>query len=108
VFEAKINAFTDNAEILGYRRTNEFWGQFENGILIEPGCQPIAWELDPIPLHPGKPDLEIVAFWAHSPDLYDFARGLRRRDNRLRCEIEWDAQHVGVFNSKEPFLVEVV
>ena len=63
---------------------------------------------DAIALDARKTDFERVAFGPDSLDLDRLARRLRRRDDRLRGEVERNAEHVGVLDVEQILLVQVV
>ncbi|GBE49014.1 hypothetical protein BMS3Bbin12_02207 [bacterium BMS3Bbin12] len=56
----------------------------------------------------GEADLQRVPFRAHGLDLDGFPRRLRRHHDGLGGEVEGDAEHVGIFDIEQAFLVEVV
>ena len=78
--------------------------RMEDGILVKVAFEPLLRQLHAITLNAGKPDFESVALWADGLDLNRLARRLRRRDDGLRREIEWNAEDISVFHVEESFI----
>ena len=51
---------------------------------------------------------EVSALGPHGFDLNRVTRRLGRGDNRLGGEVEGNAQHVGVFDVEEAFVIKIV
>ena len=99
-------------EIASDRRADEVGAEFKDGVVVEVGCQPLLRQLDAIALDAGKADFERVALGADGLDLNRLARRLRRGDDRLRREVEGNAEDVGVFHVEQSlvrsFFVQLV
>ena len=89
-------------------RADEVGGQFQDGVLVEVGCQPLLGQFDAVAFDAREADFERVALGADRLDLDRLARRLRRRDDRLGREVEGNAEDVGVFDVEEALLVQVV
>ena len=83
---------------------DEIGAEHQDGIVVEVGGQPFFRQLDAIAFDARETDLERVALGADGLDLDRLARRLRRRDDRLRGEVEGNAEHVGVLHVEETLL----
>ena len=90
------------------RRPDEVGGEFQDGVVVELGRQPLLGQLDAIALDAREADFERIALGADGLDLDGLARRLRRGDDGLGREVEGNAEDVGVFDVEEAFFVEVV
>src|SRR5688572_20395975 len=98
MLQAHVDSLADDSGVAGYRRTNEIRTQFQYRVVVELGCEPLIWQLDPISLHPREDDLEVVSLWADRLHLHGVPWRLRRRHHRLRGEVERDPEHIGVLD----------
>ena len=103
-----VHALAYDAGIVGDRRSDDVWGEFEDGILVELGCEALLGQIDAITFDAREANFERVALGSHSLDLNRFARRLGRRDDGLGREVEGNAEHIGVFDIEQAVLVEVV
>jgi hypothetical protein len=51
-----------------------------------------------------KSDFKMIALRTDSFDLNRFTRSLRRSDNRLSSEVEWNSEDVRIFNAELPLV----
>ena len=82
--------------------------QLQDGVVVEVGGQPFLGQFDAIAFDAREADFEGVALGAHRLDLNRLARRLRRRNDRLRREVEGNAEDVGIFHIEKPFFVQIV
>ena len=108
VNEIEVDLFADDPGVLGLGRADEVGRQFQNGVVVELGRQPLLGQLDAIALDARETDLEGVALGPHRFDLDGLARRLRRRDDRLGGEVEGNAEDVGIFDVEQAFFVQIV
>ena len=104
VLEAQVDAFADDAGVARDRRADEVGREFQDGVVVEVGGQPFLRQFDAIAFDARKADFESVALGAHGLDLNRLARRLRRRDDRLRGEVEGNAEDVGIFDVEQALL----
>ena len=70
---------------------------------LKSAVEPLLGQLHAIAFDARKADFERVALGADGLDLNRLARRLRRGDDRLRGEVEGNAEDVGVFDVEESF-----
>ena len=106
--QIQIHRFADDAGIARFGCTHQVGGEFKHGVGVEVGGESVFRQLGAIALHAREADFAVVAVGADGFDLDGLARFLRRRDHGLGGEIEGDAEHVGVFDVEQAFLVKLV
>ena len=108
VFEVEIDTLADDAGVLRDRRADEIGRQLQHGVVVEFGGQPLLGQFDAVAFDAREADFERIALGPHGLDLDRLARRLRRRDDRLGGEVERNAEHVGIFDVEQAFLVQLV
>ncbi len=82
--------------------------ELEDRVVVELGRKPFLGQLDAVAFDAWEADLERVALGAHGLDLDRFARRLRRCDDGLGREVEWNAEDVGILDVEQAFFVQIV
>ena len=108
VAQIQVHGLAHDSGVPHLRRTNQFRGQLQHMILVEFSLQPVIGRLHAITRHPREADLQRVPLRPHRMHPHRLSRRLRRGDHGLRSEVEGDAQHIGVLDVEQVFLVEVV
>ena len=108
VLEVQVHALADDAGVARDRWADEVGREFQDGVVVEVGGQPLLGQLHAVALDAREADFERIALGAHGLDLDRLARRLRRGDDRLGGEVERNAEHVGVFDVEQALLVQVV
>ena len=108
MIHGEIHTFADDAFVACFAGTNHVGRQDEGGFLVEIGCEPFFGQFDAIAFDAREDDFEGIPIGADGLDLHRFAWWLWRADDGLGGEVEGDAEHVGVFDVEQPFLVEFV
>jgi hypothetical protein len=77
-------------------------------IVVEVGSQAFLGQLHAIALDAWEADFKGVALRGYCSHLDRLARGLRRSDDRLRREVEGNAEDVSVFHIEQAFFVLII
>jgi len=100
-----VHAFTDDARVARDRGADNVRAEYQDGVVVEVGGQPFLGQLHAIAFDAWEADFEVVALGAHRLDLHRLTRWLWRSNDRLRSEIEGNAEDIRVFHIEQPFFV---
>src|SRR5579871_943594 len=104
----QIDALADNPLDARDRRADQGRSQFQNGIVVEFGGEPLLGQVDTVSLDARETDLEGVAIGTYGLHGDGLAGRLRGCDDGLGVEVEGNTEDVGVFDIEEAGVVEVV
>ena len=108
VHQVEVDGLADDPGVARLGGAHEIGRELEDGVFVESGGEPLFRQLGAVALHAREADLEGIAVRADGLDLDRLARRLRWRHDRLRVEVERDAEHVGVLDVEEVLFIEVV
>ena len=108
MFDGQIDGLADDPLVPNFCRANEIGCQIKHGVAVEFGGEPLFGQFDPIPLHPRKGDFKGIAIRPNSVHPDRLSGFDRRRNDRLRREVEWDAEDVGILHIEPLFLIEII
>ncbi|MDT4852850.1 hypothetical protein FQZ97_870990 [compost metagenome] len=108
MLERHVCRLADDAGILRLRRAHQVGREHKLGFVVEVCDQTFFRQLDPIAFDTWKDDLQRIALGAHRFDLHGFARCGGRCDDGFGCEVEGDAEHVGVFDVEQALVVQLI
>jgi hypothetical protein len=103
--EIHVGGLADDTGILRRGGADDVRAKYKYGVVVKVGGQPFLGQLHAIAFDAGEADFEGVALGADRFDLNRLARRLRRCNDRLRREVEGNAEDVGVFHIEKPFFV---
>src|SRR5688500_14753598 len=82
MLQVHIDARAHDTGIRSDRGSDQVGCEFEHGVNIEGGSEPLLRELDPVALDAREADLERVTVWSHGEHGNGLAWRLRRCDHR--------------------------
>ena len=108
MLQRQIHALADDPLVLCDRRADQVGRQFEHRVGGEARREPFLGQFDAVALDAGKRISSASRPARTAWTLHRLARRLRRRDDRLGREVERDAEHVGIFDVEQAFVVQLV